>query len=601
MTNRDVRDGTMIREQGRSVRNRRTVMLHAALALTLVSGCGGSGNSSKPSSSPKAPSLQYTPLTLGLPKAALDAPVTGKVPDDRTLHVGVTLKISDATWKQLGHGKSTSDGAQGLARKLGVSDEELKKLNEYFASAHIQAKPSKTRTSLTFDVKAGVAAQLLKTSFVTHKDKNRTYFTPDPAHPPVVPTQVAGYILSVTGLDSYSAPPRTRALRSRPLAAAPTRVGACPQFPPRVATNQKVAATYGYDKLWQQGWRGENMTVNLVEMDGYDPRDIQRYTACTGAHINLTNVNLGATPPPVGGEATLDIEMLAGLAPNVRIVDYQEDPALLNTGSGTDSWTAFNNALQRIIDDNVDNSRPGSAVSISLGGSEGYMSQATMQAVDQSLRILTQAERMTVYVATGDCGAYGDRVYGPLDVSFPSTSSWAVAVGGTRMQFGAPGTPTQETVWSDRSDLSKCQNQWGSGGGLSKVFPKPWYQAGPGVANQYSTGYRQVPDVSAAAIELPVVYRGQWAGFGGTSAATPIWAAGMTLVNQGLLTRKRVFWYGPDTFYHVVGQGGVNAPYRDVATGNNLYYPATAGYDLATGLGTPNAPNLFNILLNSPV
>jgi kumamolisin len=72
-------------------------------------------------------------------------------------------------------------------------------------------------------------------------------------------------------------------------------------------------------------------------------------------------------------------------------------------------------------------------------------------------------------------------------------------------------------------------------------------------------------------------------------------------VNQGLLTRKRVFWYGPDTFYHVVGQGGANLPYNDVATGNNLYYPATAGYDLSTGLGTPNAPNLFNILVNSPV
>ncbi|WP_329259844.1 S53 family peptidase [Actinoallomurus sp. NBC_01490] len=581
------------------MRNRRTAMLRVMLALTVVSGCGGSGHSSKPSSTPAdGPSVQYTPLNLGLPKEALNAPVTGKVPSDKTLHIGVTLKISDATWKQLGHGKSTTDGAKGLAAKLGVSDEELKKLNQYFASAHIQAKPSKTRTSLTFDAKAGVAGQLLKTSFVTHKLKGRSFFTPDPAHPPMVPTQVAGYILSVTGLDSYSEPPHTHALRSTPLAA-PTRAGQCPQFPQRIASNQKVAAAYGYDKLWQQGWHGENMTINLVEMDGYDPADIQKYVACTGSHVSVQNVNLGASAPTPGGEATLDIEMLAGLAPNVRIVDYQEDPALLSTGSGTDSWTAFNNALQRIIDDNSDNPRPGSAVSISLGGSEGYMSQATMQAVDQNLRILTQAEHMTVYVATGDCGAYGDRVYGPLDVSFPSTSAWAVAVGGTHMQFAPNGARTLEEVWSDRSNLSKCENQWGSGGGVSKVFPKPWYQNAPGVQNQYSTGYRQVPDVAAAAIDLPVVYRGQWVGFGGTSAATPIWAAGMTLVNQGLMTRKRIYWYGPDTYYHVVGQGGTSTPYFDVTTGNNLYYPATAGYDLSTGLGTPNAPNLFNILLNS--
>lgn len=584
------------------MRNRRTAFLRVMLALTVLSGCGSSGHSSKPSSSPAVgSSSKFTPLNLGLPKEALSAPVTGNVPSGQTLHVGVTLKIDDATWKKLGQGKSTSQGAKGLAQQLGVSDEELKKLNEYFANAHIQAKPSKTRTSLTFDVKAGVAGQLLKTSFVTHKLRGRSFFTPDPAHMPVVPTQIAGYILAVTGLDSFSVAPHTRAgLPTTFARTGPTRAGNCGQFPPRAATYQKIAAAYGYDRLWAQGWHGENMTVNLVEMDGYDPRDVATYNGCAGSHVSLSNVNLGATAPPPGGEATLDIEMLAGLAPGVRIVDYQEDPALLNTGYGSDSWTAFNNALQRIIDDNSGAPRAGSTVSISLGGSEAYMSQATMQAVDQNLRILTEAERMTVFVATGDCGAYGDRTYGPLDVSFPSTSSSVVAVGGTRMQFGAAGTRPQEQVWSDRSNLSKCENQWGSGGGVSKVFPKPAYQAGPGVANRYTTGYRQVPDVAATAIDLPVFYRGQWNGFGGTSAATPIWAAGMVLMNQGLLTRKQVYWYGPDTLYHVLGQGGANTPYYDVVSGNNLYYPATPGYDLSTGLGTPNAANIYNILLNSP-
>jgi kumamolisin len=576
------------------VRDRRAAFLPALLALTLLSGCGSSGKTDKPSSPPSSASVTYSPLDIGLPKAALNAPVTGKVPDNKILHVGVTLKISDATWKQLGHGKSPTEGAKGLAQKLGVSDEVLQKIDKWFASAHIQAKPSKTRTSLSFDVTAGAAGKLLQTSFVTHKLKDRTYYTPDPNHMPVIPTGISGYVLSVTGLESYTVAPRAKHVPLQPLTSSratpttPTRAGQCIQFKPQIASNQKIAAAYGYNRLWQQGWRGENMTVNLVEMDGYNPTDVQTY------------VNLGATAPPPGGEATLDIEMLAGLAPNVRIVDYQEDPALLNTGSGTDSWTAFNNALQRIIDDNVNAPRPGSVVSISLGGSEGFMSQATMQAVDQNLRILTQAERMTVFVASGDCGAYGDRVYGPLDVSFPSTSTWAVAVGGTRMVFGPNGARTQEQVWSDRSDLSKCENQWGSGGGLSKVFQKPWYQVGPGVANRYSTGARQVPDVSAAAIDLPVFYRGRWVGFGGTSAAAPIWAAGLSLINQGLLQRKHVYWYAPDTLYTVIGKGGAYPAYYDVVTGNNLYYPATPGYDLSTGLGTPNVANIYNILLNSP-
>src|SRR4051812_23815646 len=97
------------------------------LALTVLSGCGGSGHSSKPSSSPVTGSAtKYTPLSLGLPRDALSAPVIGKVPDGQTLHVGVTLKIDDATWKKFGNGKSTGQGTKGIAKQLGVTDDELK-------------------------------------------------------------------------------------------------------------------------------------------------------------------------------------------------------------------------------------------------------------------------------------------------------------------------------------------------------------------------------------------------------------------------------------------------------------------------------------------
>jgi kumamolisin len=570
----------------------------ALIALTLLSGCSSSGHTdNKPAPPATTGTGAFTPLDLGLPQQALKAPVTGRVPGDKTLHVGVTLKISDSAWKQFGHGKSPAQSAGDIGKKLGISDATVARIQAYLASSHIQAKPSRTNTSLTFDVKAGVAGRLLQTSFVTHKLKGRSFFTPDPAHMPKIPAQIAPYVLAVTGLESYTIAPKPRLTVPHVL---PTRAGDCiRRFPPRIATPQKVASAYGYDRMWAQGWHGENMTVNLVEMDGYDQRDVANYLACTGSHLSLSKVSLGLTSPPQAGEATLDIQMLAGLAPSARVVDYEEDPALLNSGNGADTWTAFNNALQRVIDDNSTRPHPGSVVSISLGGPEAFMSQATMRAIDQSIRVLTQAEQMTVFVASGDCGAYADRIYGPLDVSFPASSQWSVAVGGTRMAFAPNGARTQETVWSERSGLfSTCKNQWGSGGGLSKVYPRPWYQQG--VANQFSNGARQVPDVSAAAIDLPVYFQGRWVAFGGTSAATPIWAAGMTLVNQGLMTRKRYFTYGPDTFYHAATAGGATPPYSDVISGDNLHYPAARGYDLSTGLGTPNAPNLFNVLSVSP-
>ncbi|MFL6054901.1 MAG: hypothetical protein ACJ72W_18585 [Actinoallomurus sp.] len=34
--------------------------------------------------------------------------------------------------------------------------------------------------------------------------------------------------------------------------------------------------------------------------------------------------------------------------------------------------------------------------------------------------------------------------------------------------------------------------------------------------------------------------------------------------------------------------------------GNNLYCPATAGFDLSTGLGTPNLPAFFDTLVVNP-
>ncbi|GAA4610827.1 S53 family peptidase [Actinoallomurus liliacearum] len=589
------------------MRKRRAACLSVVLALTVLSGCGSSGSSSKPSASPTAAATwKYTTLDLGIPDKVLKAPVTGRVPDGQTLHVGVTLKVSDEAWKKYGHGKSPSQTAGDVGKELGVSDQTIQKFQAYLNSAHIQAKTSKTRTNVTFDVKAGQAAQLLRTSFVTHRLNGRTYFTPDPNHPPQIPEALKPYILAVTGLESYSMAPKSRgplgaALPGRAL---PARAARCIQrFPQRFASHDRVAAAYGYNQLWNQGWHGENMTVNLVEMDGYDRNDVANYVACTGSHIQLSNVNLGATEPAVGAEATLDIQMLAGLAPNLRIVDYQEDPALLNTGNGADSWAALNNALQRIIDNNYDLSKnpAGSIVSISMGGPEGYLSPSIMQAIDQNLRILTVAERMTVFISSGDCGAFGDRTYGSLDVSFPSTSPYVVAVGGTRLGFAPNGTRTQETVWSDRSNLSRCENQWGSGGGVSKVHQRETFQQAPGVDNRYSTtGGREVPDVSAVAIDLPIYYRGRWVSSGGTSAAAPIWAAGMALVNQGLLARAHVFCFGPDTLYHALSVAGANKPYTDVVAGNNLYYPATAGFDLSTGMGSPNLPALFNTLVANP-
>jgi len=91
-------------------------------------------------------------------------------------------------------------------------------------------------------------------------------------------------------------------------------------------------------------------------------------------------------------------------------------------------------------------------------------------------------------------------------------------------------------------------------------------------------GARQIPDISAVAYDLAVYFQGQWGAVGGTSAAAPIWAAGMALANEGFIKRLGKFAYSPQLSYLAYdGNNGMNA-YFDVTSGNNLYYPATPGW-----------------------
>ncbi len=255
--------------------------------------------------------------------------------------------------------------------------------------------------------------------------------------------------------------------------------------------------------------------------------------------------------------------------------------------------------LQQLADDNVNNANAGSVVSISLGAAEQEITSQDMRAIDSSLQQLTRVEHMTVFVASGDCAAFTSRVYGKLSVSFPASDPWATSVGGTLLSVDNNRQRAEEMVWADGSQRSTCKNQWGSGGGNSGVFNRPDWQSAPGVANRYSRGARQLPDVSAVAYALAVYFNGQWGAVGGTSAAAPIWATGIALVNQGLIKQVHQFGYSPRIFYLAANKGNGLRPYFDITQGNNLYYPATPGWDYSTGLGTPNIADFYQVLARS--
>lgn len=568
-----------------------------AFLVLAVSACGGSTATTNPT---PTSGVQYTTLNLGIPQSALNAPITGALPANQIIHVGVTFKMNQAAldqWNKANgknHVQKGSADASTIANKLGITDAEYQQIKSYFGVKDATLTLNKLHTYMAVDAKVSTVNQTFHTKLVQHKLNGRTYYTPDPSMPPEVPTNIANQIVSVTGLDNYSTLNTgvSTARKSRFIALTRKQPADCNPSSSTYNTSQ-IAAAYGYNQFWKQGFKGQGMTVNLVEIDTYFQPDIDNYAQCVGFNTNNLHLSMVDGPPPPSSEppleSTLDIDMLMGLAPQSTINDYQ-------TGLANDQ--GVNDALQQIINDNAKNVNSAGVVSISLGGAENGETSSGVQAINSSLQQLVQVEHMTVFVSTGDCAAFGAGTYGQLTVQFPASDPYAVAVGGTEWNSGSNGS-IDESAWSDSSaSHSSCNNSWGSGGGLSTFFKRPSWEQGNGLNNQYSNGDRQEPDISALADEIAVYALGGWQSVGGTSAATPIWAAGLMLVNEALIHNANgVYYYSPGLFYEAINNTNRYQPYNDVTQGSNLYYPATTGWDYATGWGSPNLPDFYNTLL----
>lgn len=568
--------------------------------MVLISACGGSSPSVTATPTPSLPHLpnsQYTVLNLGIPQKALDAPIIGTLPGTQILHIGVTFKVNQSAvdqWNKsrANHAKKGGVSASTIANQLGITDAEYQEIKAFFGIEDATLALNKLHTYLAVDARVSTLNFLLHTSIVMHQLNGRKFYTPDPAMPPEVPTFIAAHIVSITGLENYSMinPSVSFVPQQRQAQANSTHQhlpADCNPNSQTLNTNQ-IAAAYGYNQFWQHGYHGEGLTVNLVENDTFFPDDLAAYFQCVGYNSNNFNVvNIDGQPTQVAGESMLDIELIAGLAPGSTIMDYQ---------AGDRSFQSMLDALQQIINDNANKVNNASVVSISLGAPENGLSGNVFSAIDSSLQQLVQVEHMTVFIASGDCAAFIDEKYGDLSVSFPASDPLGVAVGGTELSVDSNGNRSGEIAWSNGSNTAKCKNQWGTGGGLSTVFSRASWQQANGVNNKYSNGKRQLPDVSAIANNIAFYIQGRWVYNGGTSAAAPIWAAGMLLVNQALLTNLNQFFYGPDTFYQVANSAGSYNPYYDVTQGNNLYYPATVGWDYPTGIGTPNLVDFYNVL-----
>ncbi|GAC1362379.1 MAG: S53 family serine peptidase [Ktedonobacteraceae bacterium] len=411
------------------------------------------------------------------------------------------------------------------------------------------------------------------------------------ANPPAIPSSVAPLILSVGGLDnSVQLRPLTRHARLHQLAHHA-------QQPLAGYKQADLLGAYDMTPLHQAGIQGNNQTVAVFELDGYQQSDISQFLSQNNlGQPSITNVLVDGVNGSAGAgaiEVELDIDVVAEIAPKAAQIVYE----------GPNTTQGVNDTYNQIVTDNK-----AQITTISWGECETQSGATELQTLDGIFK-QGAAQGIALFAASGDSGAY-DCNDTNLAVDSPAGDPYITGVGGTNLQE-TNGTYASESAWGDPTSTQRSANGAGSGGGLSNTFNQPSWQVAPGVSNQYSNGKREVPDVSADAdpktgyaVYCTVSASGCPATgnivVGGTSAAAPLWAASTALINEYLQSqgKSRIGFANP-TLYKLANEKQANPPFHDVTAGDNLYYPATAGYDLATGLGSPDVYNIARDLAGS--
>jgi uncharacterized repeat protein (TIGR01451 family) len=475
-----------------------------------------------------------------------------------------------------------------------------------FATAHGLVVSAVHPNRMVLDVQ-GKASDIEKAFNVTlrvyhHPTENRDFFAPDtdPSVPSTLPIQ------DVQGLDNYNRPHpnyRLRPANTNTLTSSVRGLNSASGSKPEAATGSGPDGEYignDFRNAYVPGTslNGSAQTVALVEFDGYLASDINQYESLAGRiNIPLQNIlidGFSGAPSPFGGqlEVTLDIDMVVSMAPALsEIVLYEGNPENFIP----------NDVLNRIATDN-------SARQVSSSWSwSGGPSRTTDQIFEQM-----DLQGQTYFNAVGDEDAFTDGanstngVDNPDLTHAPGDNPFITEVGGTTLTMNGVGASyASETVWNWDVRFGPAFDGIGTCGGISSFYAIPSWQTNINMtARQGSSTFRNTPDVAMTADDIVIIVNGvDQTGVGGTSCAAPLWAAFTALINQqgtnnGL---PSVGFFNP-TLYALAASANYTNYFHDVTTGNNTWsgspnlFFATSGYDLCTGLGSPNGTNLINAL-----
>lgn len=499
-----------------------------------------------------------------------------------------------------------------IRQRLGVRGSTITALRAALAGTGVAASVDGTRVFARLTGSASAVGTLLNAAIVQVSTPSVTVF--GPAADASVPAALQGIVTELipfyaiqpgfaianrVGPAPRSVPAPTNQGTATRVCAAVRGTSAGRQLLGESQTFQQGAIAYGAAGLQRRAsTRGDfssfNPRVGVISMgEGFSESAARDSGRCfrwsTGSYSTVLTDGM-STPLPEGAEGDLDVQMVGAIQSSSRKIDYYEGLPWQPNAQVLPIAAAFNAA-----------SRP-DVLSISYGicesalasfGGEGAMSIAN------SIYLRLGLAGTSVLVASGDTGSAGcERIDGSTGqaVAFPSTSPWVTAVGGSRITLNKRNRRRAEVAWND-SDysggaLDSTNNQGAGGGGVSAVYARPGWQRS---SVTHVASRRAVPDIAAHASGAPgwlVNFSSGPSPVWGTSAAAPLVAASVALLNahEKQAGRPTLGFLNP-WLYSI--RSPRNSALFDIVSGTtdltgNGCCTAARGYDLATGLGSPN-------------
>ncbi len=369
----------------------------------------------------------------------------------------------------------------------------------------------------------------------------------------------------------------------------------------------QVEAAYNLPALYRGGINGKGRTIVVVDAFGSPTiaDDLLQFDQYLGLGTpSLRIVKVGKVPafnPGNGdmvgwaGETSLDVEYAHAGAPDAKLV-------LVEVGKENLQQLAL--GVEYAVQHKL-----GDVISLSWGMSEQALGRHFVSSYSSVFRQAAQSH-ITVVASSGDSGASGPDDNGsyyrfPV-ASWPATSPYVTAVGGTRLNLNASGGRSgHDAAWNDTYSAAVSNfffgdagpNPLATGGGKSAYYGRPSYQNG---VRGITGSQRGIPDIAmsascSVAVNVFETYsggQGGWTASCGTSESAPMFAAVVALADQK--AGRPLGLINPALYALAARHAAGIVP---VASGNNTVsfsgttvhgYSVRKGYNLVTGLGSVN-------------